>query len=159
MESDYMESQDIYTVDQVAQILEMHPRTIRRYIRDGRLKATKVGGEWRIKGMDLNGLMNGNVNEIIKESKNDVIGFVEGRYSELDSKVQVCTVIDYYVDSPEEAGPMSQALVSLMNSGDPDQMKAKFQYVYDQEEKKARFILWGNPKFLAKMLTVVSDNC
>lgn len=43
----------LLTVEQVAHVLDMHPKTIRRYIRDGILEAVKVGGQWREKAEDL----------------------------------------------------------------------------------------------------------
>jgi excisionase family DNA binding protein len=39
---------NLLSVKQVAFILRVHPLTIRRYIRDQRLKAVKVGGNIRI---------------------------------------------------------------------------------------------------------------
>ncbi|HSD98764.1 MAG TPA: helix-turn-helix domain-containing protein [Patescibacteria group bacterium] len=43
----------LLSVRQVAFILKVHQLTIRRYIKDGRLKAVKVGGNVRIKEQDL----------------------------------------------------------------------------------------------------------
>ena len=43
----------LLSVRQVAFILKVHQLTIRRYIKDGRLKAVKVGGNVRIKEADL----------------------------------------------------------------------------------------------------------
>lgn len=40
-------------VKQVAFILKVHPLTIRRYIRSGKLKAVRVGGNVRIKESSL----------------------------------------------------------------------------------------------------------
>jgi len=45
---------NLFNVNQVAFILKVHPLTIRRYIRDGRLKAIKVGGNIRIKESSFN---------------------------------------------------------------------------------------------------------
>ena len=42
-----------YTVEQIAQMLQMHPKTVQRYIREGKLRAVKVGKGWRISGHDL----------------------------------------------------------------------------------------------------------
>ena len=42
-----------YTVEQIAQMLQMHPKTVQRYIREGKLRAVKVGKGWRIGGHDL----------------------------------------------------------------------------------------------------------
>ena len=38
----------LYTVDEVAKMLNMHPRTIRRYIEKDQLRAERIGGSWRI---------------------------------------------------------------------------------------------------------------
>ena len=52
-----------YTVDQIAEILGMHHKTIRKFITEGKLKANKVGKQWRISGHDLSLFMeNNNVN-------------------------------------------------------------------------------------------------
>ena len=40
---------NLFNVNQAAFILKVHPLTIRRYIKEGRLKAVKVGGNVRIK--------------------------------------------------------------------------------------------------------------
>ncbi len=44
---------EFYTVNQSAIILKVHPLTIRRYIKDGRLKAYRAGGNIRIRVLDL----------------------------------------------------------------------------------------------------------
>jgi excisionase family DNA binding protein len=41
------------SVNQVAYILKVHPLTVRRYIKEERLKAIKSGGNIRIKESDL----------------------------------------------------------------------------------------------------------
>ena len=42
-----------YTVEQISQMLQMHPKTVQRYIREGKLRAVKVGKGWRVGGHDL----------------------------------------------------------------------------------------------------------
>ncbi|MGU3653601.1 helix-turn-helix domain-containing protein [Mycolicibacterium sp. A43C] len=43
----------VYSVDQVADILGLHVRTVRGYVRDGRLPAVRVGKQYRITEQDL----------------------------------------------------------------------------------------------------------
>lgn len=43
-----MDGDIIYTVEQTAHILKVHPLSIRRYIKSGRLKALRIGGNIRI---------------------------------------------------------------------------------------------------------------
>ena len=42
-----------YTVDQVAELMQLHPNTIRRMIKRGELPAKKYCREWRVKVEDL----------------------------------------------------------------------------------------------------------
>lgn len=45
--------EEFYTVTQAAIFLKVHPLTIRRYIKEGKLKAYKAGGNIRISVNDL----------------------------------------------------------------------------------------------------------
>ncbi len=45
--------EEFYTVYQAAVVLKVHPITIRRYIREGKLKAFRAGGNIRIALPDL----------------------------------------------------------------------------------------------------------
>ena len=44
---------NLFNIRQAAFILKVHPLTVRRYIKEGRLKAVKIGGNVRIKEGDL----------------------------------------------------------------------------------------------------------
>jgi excisionase family DNA binding protein len=45
--------ENLFNVNQAAFILKVHPLTVRRYIKEGVLKAIKVGGNVRIKESQL----------------------------------------------------------------------------------------------------------
>lgn len=45
--------EEFYTVNQTAISLKVHPLTVRRYIKEGKLKAIRVGGNIRIALNDL----------------------------------------------------------------------------------------------------------
>ena len=46
-------SQELYSVEQVADLLNLHVRTVRNYVREGRLKAVRIGKQYRIAREDL----------------------------------------------------------------------------------------------------------
>ncbi|MDD2890865.1 MAG: helix-turn-helix domain-containing protein [bacterium] len=46
----------LYTIPEIAKLLKVSRKTIYRYIKSGKLKATKIG-QWRIKQEDLNKLI------------------------------------------------------------------------------------------------------
>ena len=44
---------NLYSAEQVAELLNLHVKTVRRYVRDGRLRAKRIGKEYRITHADL----------------------------------------------------------------------------------------------------------
>jgi excisionase family DNA binding protein len=42
-----------YTVEEVAQALKLHPYTIRRLSREGKIPAFKFGGQWRFRKSEI----------------------------------------------------------------------------------------------------------
>lgn len=49
----------LYTTNEVATILKIHVDTVRKKIRTGEIKATKVGRDYRITEEELNRLVKG----------------------------------------------------------------------------------------------------
>ena len=45
--------ENIYTAEEVAEYLRIHPYTVRRLARENKLPGFKVGGQWRFKKTDL----------------------------------------------------------------------------------------------------------
>ena len=43
-----MTSVKVYSLDEVAEILQLTKRTLYSYVKDGKLKAIKVGKSWRV---------------------------------------------------------------------------------------------------------------
>ncbi len=46
-------TQELYTVEAAAERLKLHNKTVLRFIREGRLRATKIGKQYRILHSDL----------------------------------------------------------------------------------------------------------
>ncbi len=57
-----MPQDELLTVDEIAQRLKLHPETIRRWIRAGRLRGVWLGSDhagWRIRASDVERLLEG----------------------------------------------------------------------------------------------------
>ncbi len=54
-----MDVQDFLTLDEAAKMLQMHPVTVRRHLRNGTIPGRKIGGEWRISRMGLEAFLCG----------------------------------------------------------------------------------------------------
>ncbi|MHB1628476.1 MAG: hypothetical protein ACYCVB_08885 [Bacilli bacterium] len=52
---------------------------------------------------------------------------------------------------------VSEIFIRHMNAGDLERGQAKYQYIFDGGERKGRYILWGNPAFVGKILAAVGD--
>lgn len=53
MESNILDGEKYYTVEQVALILQVHWQTILQYIKSGELKAFKLGRAYRVPATEL----------------------------------------------------------------------------------------------------------
>jgi excisionase family DNA binding protein len=52
-------AEEVLTLDEVADRLRMHRRTIERLVRSGRLPAGKFGKQWRVAGSTLDRVLRG----------------------------------------------------------------------------------------------------
>jgi len=58
----------VFTPDEVAKILKMHAQTVRKWVREGKIKASKIGSDIRITGKSINEFIS--KNEIVTTSSN-----------------------------------------------------------------------------------------
>ena len=54
----------IYSVEEVAEILQVHIDTVRRYIKAGALRAAKIGKAYRVQESDLQAFIEARIKEI-----------------------------------------------------------------------------------------------
>lgn len=66
-------TETLFTVEAAAEQLKLHPKTILRFIREGRLRATKVGRQYRILRSDLNSLVGENAQARHREARTTAI--------------------------------------------------------------------------------------
>ena len=137
-----------YTVEQVADLLDMHPKTIRRYIREGKLSAKKIGKSWRITGNDLSVFVEGDDKSLedLRNSNNKT----------KRERINVSSVIDIDVNDMDEAMRIVNTLTAVLNNKSSEYEKSSMNAHYLKSELKVRIMLWGNIKFMKNMLDSVS---
>ncbi len=52
-----MTQKDVLTADEVAEYLRIHPYTVRRLARAGKLPGSRIGGQWRFDKKELEKLI------------------------------------------------------------------------------------------------------
>lgn len=53
----------LYTVEQAADMLHVHPKTLRKWLREKRIKGTRAGRGWRIRESDLEAFLKADVED------------------------------------------------------------------------------------------------
>ncbi len=152
----------ILSIEQVSEILRLHPKTIRSYVREGKIRAAKTGKQWRIKQKDLDTFINGGSSdhpdehsphplqqELNPQKESLTINSAE---QSTYKKIRVSIVIDIDTESEDEAFRLSSSVFAVMNSEAGNQRGSRCDYIYYPETKKARFLIWGTPGFIADML-------
>lgn len=149
-----------YTIDQIAEILGMHHKTIRKFITEGKLRANKVGKQWRISGHDLSLFMEDNNVNIKSNNKleSEKIEFSNGDVDSNNrtSKINVSTVIDINEVDIEEHRRISNTILALMNSKDSKMSNSTINIKYYKSDKNLKVMLWGNIEFTNEMLDFIS---
>lgn len=149
-----------YTIDQIAEILGMHHKTIRKFITEGKLRANKVGKQWRIAGHDLSIFMeNNNVNISNKNEIEDEK--MEFSNSNVDvnnkiNKISVSTVVDINEVDMNEYMRISNMLIAVMNSKDSKMSNSTINIKHYPKERNLKVMLWGDTEFTKEMLEIIS---
>lgn len=128
-----------FTVEQISTLLQMHPKTVQRYIREGKLRAVKVGKGWRVSGHDLS---------VFTESES-------ASSSEMPTAV-VSSVADVYAANKDAAIRMMNALTAALNSKPASYGQSSMQTQYFPQEQKLRITLYGGARFNAAMLDAIA---
>lgn len=151
-----------YTIEQVAEFLGLHHKTIRKFITEGKLNAGKVGKQWRISGHDLSVFMEkNNVTVRSEDIEKEEEGI--GEFSTKDApsamgknKINVSTVIDINEVNKEQYMRISNTLIAVMNCKDPSMGGSTINVKYYEKENRLRVMLWGGVNFIEEMLSTVS---
>lgn len=144
-----------YTINQVAEILDMHHKTIRKFITEGKLLASKVGKQWRISDHDLSSFMENN-NDKIDGEQNFEFSANETSSNVVKNRISVSTVVDIEEIDKNQYMRISNTLIAIMNCKDPEMQNSTINVKYYEMENRIRVLLWGQVKFTEEMLNSIS---
>src|SRR5689334_1351170 len=127
-----------YSVEQVAERLGLHVRTVRGYIRDGRLKAVRIGKQYRIAPADLD-------------------AFTGRPGDDTRPQVEVSTVVELTGIGAAAADRLSTLLVAgaQLPRNTPDPLRV--QAVYDDARARLKVIILGGVADTADILRTIHD--
>jgi excisionase family DNA binding protein len=130
-------AQELYSVEQVADRLGLHVRTIRNYVRDGRLKAVRIGKQYRIAREDLESFT----------------GMSVGPEPAGDRRVEVSSIVQ--VDAIDTAGAerMTAHLTAWIDQNGLGQLRV--ESAYDVDRGTLKLIVLGDPVTTAELLRLI----
>ena len=141
----------LYSVEKVAELLGIHQKTVLRYIKEGKLKANKVGGRWRIHGNDLSSFVG------FKEEITTEIPRQQKQKSEITPEPWVSTVVHAENIDREESIRISNTLIAIANSSSGQSNRCRIDAVYFEEELKIQILIWGTLDFTSQILKLLEE--
>ncbi len=137
--------QRYYSVEQVAGLLGLHVRTVRGYVRDGRLRASRVGRQYRITGEDLAAFTGAPAPT--EATPGGTGGTGARRQAEVSGIVRIDAI------TPAEANRVSTTVLAAIHNwrGAP----LRVESVYDEERAVLKVIVLGDLADTAELLRII----
>jgi excisionase family DNA binding protein len=124
--------QELFTADEVAERLGLHVRTVRNYVRDGRLKAIRIGKQYRIARADLEAFTGQPVEPAVRESVSR------------HRHIGVSSIVDIDAISPETASRVSTLLTSATAHRREGDSQLRLENVYDEQRAHLKVVVLGS---------------
>ena len=136
-------SQEMYSVEQVAQRLGLHVRTIRKYVRDGQLTAVRIGKQYRITRADLETFTGQPTPQTAQEA------------ARRRRSVEVTSIVQFDAIDRNTAGRISTMLTASVSGPRDDSDRINIQTGYDEERASMKVVLLGGAASVAELLRLI----
>jgi excisionase family DNA binding protein len=125
-------TEELYSVDQVAARLGLHVRTVRNYVRNGRLRAVRIGKQYRIAREDLEALTGRPATAPLTGSET------------LRRHVEVSSIVQIEALTSESASRVTNALMASVKGRPETDEPLRIDTIYDKERARLKVILTGS---------------
>jgi excisionase family DNA binding protein len=137
-------SSDLYSVEQVAELLGLHVRTVRLYVREGRLKAVRIGKQYRIAREDLEKLTGRTAASFDPEPVR------RHRHVEVSSIVEIDAI------GPETANRITNGLLGAANGRGQQEQPLRVETIYNEVRAHLKVIVTGSLSSTVGMLQLMT---
>lgn len=143
MEND---ERELYSVGEVADRLGLHVRTVRNYVRDGRLKAVRIGKQYRISRADFEALT------ARPDAETPAAGAIPRvRHVEVSSIVQIESV------GPDAASRLSTLITASVQAVRDTPESLRVQVVHDRDRARLKVVILGGAGDSAAVLNLIDN--
>lgn len=150
------EGQELYSVGEVAERLGLHVRTVRNYVRDGRLKAVRIGKQYRISREDFEALTSGPTDT----GTGTDTGADAGADTSADARparrhLEVSSIVQIDSIGPDAAHRLATLVTASAQSPRDTPDPLRLQTVYDKERARMKIVILGDAATTADLLHLV----
>ncbi|MGC4763745.1 helix-turn-helix domain-containing protein [Micromonospora sp. DT46] len=132
-------SEEMYSVEQVAERLGLHVRTVRGYIRAGRLRAVRIGKQYRIARADLDALT----------------GRSAPARPAVGTTVEVSSILQIDGVDRAAADRLATLVLATANTTHHPAHPLRIQTVHDEERNRMKIVILGGASATAEVLHLV----
>jgi excisionase family DNA binding protein len=143
MKDNDVDAADFLSVDQVAGRLGLHVRTVRRYVREGRLRAVRIGKQYRVAREALDALTG-------TPAAPAAVSAPIARHVEVSSILQVDGV------DRSTADRITTGLLAAVKGRPEESTPLRIDTIYDPERARLKVILNGGAATTASLLKFVN---
>jgi excisionase family DNA binding protein len=133
----------LYSTDDVADMLGLHVRTVRNYVRDGRLPAVRIGKQYRIAAEDVDELTGGRATSPPATS------------APVPRRVEVTAVVQVDGIDEQTMTRLSALVTGAVSSRPGGAARLHVETVYDQQRRTVKIVAIGSADDTATLLHVV----
>ena len=137
-----MHAPQLYTIERVAELLNLHVKTVRGYVRRGRLKAKRIGKQYRIARRDLE--------EFAGTSALD-----EPPQVSRTRHVIASTILDADAVPRETADRISTMVLAGLNTRQGDESAPRVDVIYYPEQARLRVTVNASPDVAIELMRIV----
>ncbi|RDG39335.1 helix-turn-helix domain-containing protein [Streptomyces corynorhini] len=137
---------DLYSVGEVAELLGLHVRTVRNYVRDGRLKAVRIGKQYRVSRADF---------EALTSLPDPDAAPGTPAATTPRGHVEVSSIVQIDAIGPDAASRLSTLVTAAAQAERDAPDPLRIQTVYDKERARMKIVILGDPATTAALLNLV----
>src|SRR5258708_6538781 len=134
---------ELYSVEQVAEQLGLHVRTVRNYVRDGRLKGVRIGKQYRIARADLDALTGHAATPASKDRAPD-------------REVEVSSIVEVGAIDFDAASRVTNSLLAAAKGRSARDAPLRIDTIYDRDRQRLKVILIGSIASTTSLLKLVA---
>jgi excisionase family DNA binding protein len=141
-----------YSISDLTKILNLHPKTILRFIHEGKIKAVKIGRSWKVSEDVLKVYCHGELSSKLTPE-------LTTKYDALKDRISVSAVVEINEQNSEEASRLSNSLLAMLNSDKNSNGKSRFDFFYYPKIERAKYVFYGSPEFIGEIMSVFDILC